>query len=219
MKIFSAEALSALESGEAIVAGAVWFAADDPFGFWSGFGFLALDDQAHVGVGDRGLITTTSSALGGAEQGVSLRLSGVDPDVAATLDLGALRRLPVVIRRLIFNKTGATLLDAKVWLRGRVDSAQVEETPGGPATIVVGVEGAARGLGRRSERMRTDADQRLIDPNDGCFSRVAHSADKVIYFGGRPPARTATALPNSGGAGGGRGSGGGMGLDLTDAFF
>lgn len=205
MKTFSAEALAALASGQVTVAGAVWIAAPEPYGFWSGHGNLVLDGQPHVGVGDDGLVTVLGGTLGGSEQGAELSLSGVDPDVAASLDLQALRGLPVIIRRLIFDAPGAVLLHSAVYLRGRIDTVQTVETPGGTATIEVGVESAARGLGRRSERMRTDADQRLIVDTDGGFRRVAHAAEKIIYFGGQPPARL------GGVVGGGTATGGGSG--------
>ncbi len=118
-----------------------------------------------------------------------MTLSGVDPEVVAQVDLQALRGVPVVLWRLLFNGSGSRLLHAAVFLRGSVDQVSTKETPGGTASIVVNVEGAARGLGRRSERMRTDADQRLIMPTDSGLKRVSYAGGKSIYWGGRPPER------------------------------
>ena len=209
MKIFSQAAQDALKSGQVIVSGAVRFVAAEPFGYWGGHGAIAIDGFAFKGLGDRGLVSVSGGTLGGREQGAELRLSGVDPDVVGQFNLRSLRGMPVVIWRLIFNGSGAELLHAAVFLRGRVDRADLDETPGGTAAIVIGIEGAARGLGRRSERMRTDADQRLIAPNDGAFRRIAYAGEKTIHWGGKPPVRAGTAVAGntyggSSGPGGGR---------------
>ncbi|MBJ7485969.1 hypothetical protein [Brevundimonas sp.] len=202
MKTFSSEALAALADGTAIVSGAVRFGLPDPARFWGGHGFQVIDEQAFLGLGDRGLISVSSGTLGGQAQGAELILSGVDPDVAAALDVRQLRGVPVVIWRLIFDGSGRTLLQASVYLRGRVDSAPTEDRPGGPAVLRLGIEGPARGLGRRSERMRSDADQRLISPTDGALKRVAYAAQKPIYWGGRPPERASSAFASGSSAGG-----------------
>lgn len=195
MKSYPNEALAALRSGQNVVSAAVRIGSgDDALRLWGGYGMLVLDDGVYWGVGDRGLVAVSSGALGGAEQGAELTLSGVDPAVAGQIDLASMRGRAVVIRRLIFDGAGANLLQASVFLRGRVDEAPTVETPGGEARITVKVEGAARGLGRRSERMRTDADQRLISPTDSFFSRVSYVGEKTVYFGGKQPERAAALL-------------------------
>lgn len=215
MKTFSAEALAALASGDVIVTGSVWFGGAEPVGFWGGHGPLTIGDKTIVGVGDRGLAQVSTGTLGGSEQGATLKLSGVDPDVAAELDLLAVRGVSVILWRLLFNGSGSTLLHAAVFLRGRVDSAPLEETPAGTSIISVGVEGAARGLGRRSERMRSDADQRLISATDGGFRRISHAGQKDIYWGGKPPVRAGGAFGGVTGSGSGPSGGlGGGGRDL-----
>lgn len=195
MKTFSAEALAALASGDNIVHGAVQIGvAPNAIRFWGGYGVQVIDGEAFLGVGHHGLVSASSGSLGGQETGPELRLSGVDPDIVSGLQVRALRRRPVVLWRLIFNGAGSRLLHAAVFMRGRVDSARKDETPGGTATIIIGVEGAARGLGRRSERMRTDADQRLISETDGGLRRIAYAGEKQISWGGKPPVRSGAAL-------------------------
>ena len=194
MKTFSAEAVAAIASGDVLTSGAVWFGGSTAAGFWGGYGNLSVDGRAYRGIGDRGLVSVSAGTLGGNEQGATLSLSGVDPDIAGGLNLSLLRGIPVVIYRLIFNGTGSTLLHAAVFLRGRVDRAPIDETPGGTSTIKIGIESAARGLGRRSERMRTAADQQLVKPGDTGLSRIAYAGDKDIYWGGQPPARAGAAM-------------------------
>lgn len=209
MKSFSSETLAALAAGDVIVSGAVYLAtAPVPIRVWGGHGQITIDGDLFAGVGDAGLVSASSGTLGGAEMGADLTLSGVDPDVMAAVDLAPLRGVEAVIWRLVFNGAGTRVLHAGVWLRGRVDSAELEDTPGGTSIIRVGIEGAARGLGRRSERMRTDADQRLISPTDGGFRHVVHAGEKTIYFGGQKPQRAGAAV--------GGGYGGHPGQELLD---
>lgn len=201
-KTFSIEARAALASGDVITSGAVRFGLAESACFWGGHGPQTINGEAYLGLGDRGLISVSSGTLGGQEQGADLTLSGVDPDVLARLDVRALRGVSVVIWRLIFNGSGRTLLQASVYLRGRVDAAPTEDTPGGASILRLGIEGAARGLGRRSERMRSDADQRLISASDGAMKRVSYAGQKTIYAGGRAPQTAAQLFGRSTGSGG-----------------
>ena len=70
----------------------------------------------------------------------------------------------------------------------------VREASGGTASITLEVESPGRGLGRRTGRIRSDADQRLIDPSDGGLSRVSYAGEKQLYWGGRRPAKAGQAL-------------------------
>lgn len=199
MKNYSAEALAAMAAGETVVSGAAWFGGDDPIGLWSGDGPLAFVDErgvtrAFVGIGDRAFASISGGAIGGAEQGQTLKVSGIDPTVRGNLDIQSLRGLPTILWRLVFNGAGTRLLDARVHLRGRIDQAPIEETPDGTSTLSLSIEGAARGQGRRSERMRSDADQRLINPNDSALRRVAYAGQKTIYAGGKPPEQARSAF-------------------------
>lgn len=202
MKSFSAAAMAAIQRGDAIVAGAVEIMSDPPVRVWGGYGILSIDGNNYDPIGDRGLAQEGSAAIGSAAGNITLTLSGIEPDVIALLNAGEVIRAPVTIWRLIFDGTGTALLDAQIFERGQVDRITVSETIGGVASIQVAVETAARGLGRKGGRMRTDADQRLIKANDGFFKNVAFAAEKTLYWGGKRPANAGRAL------GGGTPSGG-----------
>lgn len=209
MKNYSAPALAEITAGTAVVSAAAWFGGSDPIGLWSGDGPLAFTDdrgvsRAFQGIGDRAFASISGGSLGGAEQGQTLGVSGIDPALVGNLDLESLRRVPVILWRLVFNGAGTRLLDARVHLRGRIDQAPLEETPGGTSTLKIAIEGAARGQGRRSERMRSDADQRLISATDSALRRVSFAGEKTIYAGGKPPERAGSAFKGvSAGQGGG----------------
>ena len=131
---------------------------------------------------------------GAPAQNTSLVLSGLEPDLLELLDAPTLRSAPVVLWIVIADASGRTMLHSFVDERGRVDRVPVKETSGGTATITLEAEKAARGLGRKTGRLRSDADQRLIKPTDGSFRAIAYAAEKVLYWGGEKPARAGTAL-------------------------
>lgn len=205
MKIISPAALAALEDGTAIVSGAVEIAAVPPVRVWGGLHTLSLGGNDFLGIGDRGLVQVTGGALGDAAQNIELVLSGIDAETLALLDASEVSGASAVLWRLIFDQTGNTLLDYHVWARGRLDTLEREEEIGGTAAIRARLETAARGLGRRGGRMRSDADQRLIDANDGFFKNVSFAGEKTLYWPGRRPARAGSALPGVGDGGGGGG--------------
>ena len=194
MRAFTDEALDAIADGSALAVGAVEIMCDPPVRVWGGPWPTTIDDEEYLGVGDRGLVQTGSAAIGAAAQNLTLELSGVAPAALDVLDAAEVRAAPVVLRRLIFNGSGTRCLDVHVFRRGRLDQIVTEETVGGAAVIRALVEGAARGLGRRGGRMRTDADQRLINANDGGMRHVSYAGQKMLYWGGKVPAAAKSAL-------------------------
>lgn len=181
MKDFGTAAREAIAAGRAMSVGAVFIAVPgEPFAVWGGYGDLVIDGQTHTGLGDRGLVSSSSGAVGSGDQGVTLELSGIEPKVLELADTRAANRADVVVRRLIFDSSGRTLLAAPVFSRGRLDKISTKDTIGGTSTIRAMVEGAVRGLGRTGGRMRSNADQRLADKhtqgpfaNDIAFNSAA----------------------------------------------
>lgn len=162
----------------------------DPIRVWGGHGPISIEGNTYQGIGDRGLAQQTAGAIGGFAQGLTLTLSGIEPHALELLDADEVKGASVVVRRLIFAGDGKTLLDAHIFDRGRVDAVETSETIGAGASIQLSVETAARGLGSSGARMRSDSDQRLINPNDGYFKNTAFAGEKMLYWGGRKPHRT-----------------------------
>jgi hypothetical protein len=170
------------------------FEADSgtPIRLWGGYGDADLPSDAGTstfkGIGDRGLIQSSSGAIGGTAQNTTLALSGIEAAALDVLEPDEVKEASVVVRRLIYDSAGKTLLGAYVYSRGRLDELKTSEVVGGSAAIQVSVEGAARGLGRRGGRLRSDADQRLVSSSDGFFRNVSFAAQKTLYWGGKKPA-------------------------------
>jgi hypothetical protein len=158
---------------------------------WGGYGAADLPSDAGTstfqGIGDRALVASSSGAIGGTAQNTTLALSGIEAAALEVLNPDEVRNASAVVRRLIFDSAGKTLLGAYVYSRGRLDELKTVEMVGGAAAIQVSVEGAARGLGRRGGRARSDADQRLVSASDGFYRVVSAAPKKTLYWGGKTP--------------------------------
>lgn len=192
MKIWSDAAIAAMTDGTAISIGAVKIGCTPPVRVWGGYGQITLAGETYDGIGDRGLIAASAGTIGSAEQNVSLTLSGVEPSVLALWSASEVRRAPCQIWELIWDGSGTVMLDAKIFTAGRIDACTIDEEVGGTATIIAQVETAARGLGQTGQRMRTDADQRLIDANDAGFRAISFAGQKTLYWGGQRPSSAST---------------------------
>jgi hypothetical protein len=167
----------------------------DPIRLWGGYGDADLPSDAgtstYHGIGDRSLGQQISAAIGGSAQNLTLTLSGIEPAALALLDPSEVKGASAVVRILFFDSAGKTLLGAYVYTRGRVDELKTSEVVGGAASIQLAIEGAARGLGRKGARLRSDADQRLVSSTDGFYRVVSAAPKKTLYWGGKKPSTMA----------------------------
>lgn len=196
MRDYSDAAIAAMASGEAIAVGALAIYCDPPVFLWGGPWTIVLDGDTYLGVDDRAIGQVSGGSIGGTEQNSTVSLSGIDPETLVLLDADEVRGAPSKLYRLLFDGAGRNLLDARIFRRGRVDDVTVDEVVGGKATVTVSIESAARGLGRSGQRQRSDADQRLIDPDDGFFKHVSYAGTKTIYFGGKKSSAGSTVVTN-----------------------
>lgn len=194
MKIYSAEGLAALDSGQSLDIGAIRIGSTPPLCVWGGYGVITIDGDEFHGLADRVLVTVTGGSLGVGAEPSEIKLSRSDPAVEAMLAAPDLWRAPVTIWRLLFDAGGRNLLDAKVHQRGRIDDAEDVDVPGGDTNLVLKVEGAARGLGRSLGRMRSDPDHRLVNALSGAMKHIGAFASKQLFWGGRRPVRAGGAL-------------------------
>jgi hypothetical protein len=216
VKTFSAAAITEIANGTAVVSGAVEIACSPPIRIWGGFGTITVSGQPYEGIGDRGIAQASAASLGGAEQNVTLELSGVEAKAVAVLDAAQVQGAPVTVYRLIFKGDAKTLVGSNVFTRGRLDQLPLEDEIGATATIKALIESAARGLGRRGGRMRTDTDQRLVASADGFYKNVSYAGQKNLAWGGRKSAAASSVLPGTdAGFGGGYGGGGGSRFDMS----
>lgn len=198
MKVYSAPWQAELDAGRGLVSSAVRVqGTSTTVRFWGGYGDLTLASEVYTGIGDRALVTATGAALGGEANPLTVEISGIEDIAEAVRDLVGLRGAFVRVWRLGFDSAGVNLLHSEIWHRGRLDRATLVDTPGAPSLLRCEIDGPARTLGRSLGRMGSDADQRLVDANDDCFKFVNIAGEKKTAWGGKPPERFGSALPNT----------------------
>lgn len=195
MKSIDADAITALANGSALVTGAVKFATSPAAAFmWGGYGDLAIGGDTYTGIGDFGTVAPLSFETGGMESGIQLSLNGIPAEINGLVMAENLRGVSVVIRRLIFDSTGTDLLDSSVFFRGRIDRVEMKERIGGSASVVLDVEGSARGLNRSGARIANLYDQKQISATDTSFERMATAPTATLYWMGKPPERASNTV-------------------------
>lgn len=208
MKIIDEDALAALEGGDIVHAAAWKFVfpdfeepGDGVVKWFSGWGEITIEGEVYTGIGEAGLVIPTASSIGGANDGLTIEFSGLDPAITALVDNYDYHQKPVTVYRLVFAPDRKTLLGAAVFMRGRIDSIGEIATVGGKAALVVQVEGPRRDMNRRGARMRSNVDQRALG-GDAAKKHVGVAARKTLSWGNKPAASPL----------GGNGSGGSVGL-------
>lgn len=202
MRALAAGALTQLQSDRVVISGAARFSFGATWRFWGGYGDLVMSGEGTFKpVGAQALLTPFNSEIGSAASGVELRLSALDPDVAASIEAEDYHQKSVVIWRLVFDEHGTTLLGQAVMLRGRVDTVVIEEQIGGDAAIVMMIEGGRRDMSRKGSRVRADTDQRLLGGStDGAMKHITTAGRRTLYWGRKP---STPATLNGGDVGGG----------------
>lgn len=188
MKTLPTEALDVLQGRTPIISAAAKFTfPSGTFRLWAGHGPLTgIDgDDAFTGIGARALLTPISTSKGGAAESLEIVLSGLDPDIAQTIEAEDYHQRPVVIWRLFFGDEH-TLLAPRVFMRGRVDTVAIKETIGGDSRIVINIEGPRRDMDRRGSRIRSDSDQRVLGgASDASLKHVSVAGRKTLAWGQR----------------------------------
>jgi len=190
VKQLSEEAAAEIASRRPIIGGAARFnfgAPDGPYCFWSGLGTINIDGSTFQGIGSRALITPISSRVGGSAEALSLKLSGLDPNIAQMIETEEYHQKPVTIWRLVFAQDKHTLLGQMVFMRGKVDYVAVNEVVGGEAEIEVVVEGPRRDMNRAGGRVASNADQRVLGGSgDASMKHLSYAGRKTLNWGNRP---------------------------------
>jgi hypothetical protein len=206
MKTLNANAIAALESGEVVIAGAARFSFGTTYRLWSGVGDRTFDGQTFTGVDAPVLIVPIQSETGSGTDGVTIALSALDSRIAATIDAEDYHQKPVTLWRWIFSADGLTLLDGHRFFVGRCDVVTIRETTPGSSELVFAIEGAGRDLDRRSARVRSNTDQRLLGgASDGSMKHISTAGVRSLYWGRSTPS---SAPGNSYGGGSPFGPGG-----------
>lgn len=168
-------------------------------GFWGGSGLLTIDGIDYVGAGS--LIQMEALAAGtdlsASPVSVTLRAvpeQGLTPDVLATIDDEDYKGRPAAIGVVFFARNDGTLKLMLPRWRGYIDTVTHDWDVGANNVLTGSLEPRSLDHSRRGFRVRGDADQRLIDPDDTFYLHAATVASEQVTYG--------RASPTTAGAGG-----------------
>ncbi len=179
----------AVDAGAVVDRGMVLF--DFPsglWGFWTGTGPFTWSGVTFTGAGRLIALDPVEQVSDLSAVPVTLRLSSVPdsaltPDLLATIEAEQYHQRPATLYTAYFDPETRALLDVVLEYRGEVDRIVHERRVGGEAVLRVMLESRSRDHPRRGWRMRSDADQREIDPDDGFFRFVNSTAEERVLFG------------------------------------
>jgi hypothetical protein len=183
------------------------------FGFWGGYGTINVNGIDYVGAGTLIEIAQLNMGTDLSASPITCRLRAVPeteltPDVLASIDDYAYKNRPAHLTLAYFDRVSGVLVTAIQWWQGFIDVIEHDQTVGGEYVLTARLEPLSLDHSRTGYRMRSDTDQRLIDPVDRFFEHAAITAMQSIPYG-----RKEDGTSDSQGLGGTSGGGGGGGRD------
>lgn len=157
-------------------------------GFWPGFGTLTVSGVVYIGCRSLLEIEQVNMGVDLSASPLTLRLrsqpeEGLSPDVLAQIDDYAYKNRPARLTLAYFDPATGALAASFLWWQGYIDLIEHDETVGGPYALVARLEPASLDHSRVGYRMRADADQKLIDPDDRFFEHAATTGTEQIPYG------------------------------------
>ena len=180
--------------------------ASEAAGFWNG----SVDRDFVIGGVTRtytaaGSLLNIGPIKGGAGLNVrihELGLSDVPPEVQDAIELYDARLAPIEVHRVYFHPVKNVVIGDPVRiLKGEVDEIKnPRAADGGNAPVTFRIADATRGLTRTLTQKKSDAAQRLIDPNDRGREYATVSGAVNVFWGvknkrGAPPPAVAPSRP------------------------
>ncbi|ETR75071.1 hypothetical protein X566_20165 [Afipia sp. P52-10] len=189
MRTFDPATLAALEAGLIDERDMILF--DFPsglYGFWAGREPMTYQGVQYRGGGGLIQVDAIAANAGLASFAVTLRLSAIPnteltPDLLATIEQEQYHQRPVTLSVAYIDKAARALISVERIFRGYLDVINHEQEVGALYTLVMKLESKSRDHTRRGYRMRGNADQRLIDANDGGLRHVGRAGETVLQWG------------------------------------
>jgi hypothetical protein len=160
-------------------------------GFFSGIGTFEWSGVTFTGAGTLFEIDTIGSSMDGSAVPLVIRLNGdaragLTPTVLATIESVQYRGRPVTVYRRYMHPETYAELSTELIYRGKIDTMVHKIQEGEQAVLECHTENVLIDLARSGYRMRSDADQRLIDANDGSMRFTSTVPDFKIDWGSAP---------------------------------
>lgn len=193
MRAIDQAALDLLASGRAACRQMILFEfGTGTYGFWTGAGILNYGGIDYIGAGALGSIEEVPGVSDLSSAALIVRLSAVPnsdltPDVLAGVESEQYHQRPATVFTAYLDPDSGALISVERVYRGYVDRIEHDMTAGGSAQLVVYLESRARDHTKSGHRLRSDADQRLVVPDDGFYRHVATAGTTTIYWGRATP--------------------------------
>lgn len=158
------------------------------YGFWTGIETFIHNGLTYVGAGalldvDMGRRVIEPVAIPLTITARAMPSQGVTSDVLATIEDEAYHQRPVVYSQAFFDPDGGALLSVERLWSGALDTVAHVESADGEASIQITCESRMRDVRLSTGRLRTDVDQRRVDPSDGGLRHVAKAGTVRIDWG------------------------------------
>jgi hypothetical protein len=199
MRVISQAGLDALASGRIIKRTLVRAeTGSGVFAVWDDVGTISYGGETYHGAAGRFHVSALPSVEGLGVQGATVTFSGLDSVVAADMEGAIYHQRPVQIILAVFSAADRSLVFARPWFSGVIDTLRRVETGGGQSTVTVSCETLSRELGRRGTRTRSDADQQSDWSGDKFFEHVAAAVTEQVYWGRKGKTKIGSAGGGSG---------------------
>ncbi|MGE4340421.1 MAG: hypothetical protein AB7E55_31400 [Pigmentiphaga sp.] len=193
MRVIDASTLAQLEAGAIVERDMILFDFPSGYhGFWTGLGPLVWNALTFNGIGS--LISVgaieESSGLDAIPLEIRLRAipdSGLSPDILGTIEAEQYHQRTLIIYRAFFSPDSRALLSVEPRYRGYIDQIEHDVGAGGEYALVGRVESRALDHTRTGYRLRSEADQLLIDDEDTGLRYAGLAGKQQIWWGTNPP--------------------------------
>lgn len=158
------------------------------YGFHMGSGTYNLEGQDYHGAGSVLEMEQMDSGVDLSASPILLRMranpeAGLTVDVLASVDNEQYKNAPVSLTLVYFDPAVGEPVLVLPWWRGKVDKIPHKHVPGGEYALEATLEPVSLDHSRRGFRMRSDADQKLIDPTDRFFEHSATVMTEDLPYG------------------------------------
>lgn len=156
-------------------------------GMWSGDYTLIYGGVTYAALSGAMVPSPIPGALGLGSDALEITISGLDPAVTTIIATANWHQRPAVVSEVYLDDAGEVQHVRPVFA-GFADTLDEVSADRGAMTAVLRIESNSRELTRSVGRVRSDADQRSVDPTDGFFRYVnAVTANPQIYWGRKGP--------------------------------
>lgn len=188
MRIYSADALAALDSGRFTVRCLlkVELPESEIFAIWDDVGTIIVGGVTYTGAASRFTVKPAAATYDSGARPCIVTLSGLDSETAAIVDGAQWHQRPILIQRAVIATDAPAVLHLADEFSGRLDQMVLKEQVGSTYTIDFLCESEAIENQRSGARTRSDADQRERDATDGFFSFSASAVTTTIDWGRAP---------------------------------